>query len=177
MTFRESLGLTVKDFANRVGIAPSAISHYEHFDHLPSCENLIQISKAFHVSTDYLLGISSDTASTGDIMTLDLSNISKDDIELLSAIAGFLKGRHSDDGIAEEPMTCNDRLKKLRKERALSQSQVAELLGIKQRNYSNYESGDVRIPIDSLITLARYYNVSTDYISGVSSIRKPFPEK
>ena len=56
------------------------------------------------------------------------------------------------------------RLKELREEKDLSQKVVAEYLCVKQNTYSQYETGQRQIPIDALIKLAKYYNVSTDYI-------------
>ena len=56
------------------------------------------------------------------------------------------------------------KLKQLREERNISQSKIANLLNIKQNTYSQYETGKRQIPIDILIKLAKYYNVSTDYI-------------
>ena len=52
---------------------------------------------------------------------------------------------------------------------------IADLLHVGQRTYSDYESGKTRIPVDSLIILAQYYNVSMDYISGVSNKKRQFP--
>lgn len=56
------------------------------------------------------------------------------------------------------------RLKTLRKENGVSQKELAEYLNIKQNTYSQYETGKRELPIDFLIKLAKYYNVSTDYI-------------
>jgi len=70
-----------------------------------------------------------------------------------------------------------ERIRALREDRDLTQTQVAKLLKVGQKTYSDYELGKTRIPVDSLILLARTYNVSLDYICGVSQIRKPFPKK
>ena len=48
----------------------------------------------------------------------------------------------------------------------MKQKEVAALLGINQRVYSNYETGKRDIPLHHLIVLADYYKVSTDYILG-----------
>lgn len=56
------------------------------------------------------------------------------------------------------------RLKDLREDHDLKQIDIAEYLGIKQTVYSRYERGYQTIPIEHLIKLADYYNVSTDYI-------------
>lgn len=58
------------------------------------------------------------------------------------------------------------RLKDLREDRDMKQVQIAELLGIQQTVYSRYERGFQNIPIEHLIFLADYYDVSTDFILG-----------
>lgn len=60
------------------------------------------------------------------------------------------------------------RLKDLREDNDLLQKQVAQILGISQQYYSEYEKGNRTIPISHLITLARYYKTSIDYIVGLS---------
>jgi len=60
------------------------------------------------------------------------------------------------------------RLKDLREDNDLKQKEIAEYLHIKQNTYSQYENGQRQLPIDILIKLAKYYNVSTDYILGIS---------
>ncbi|MEE0859651.1 MAG: helix-turn-helix transcriptional regulator [Acutalibacteraceae bacterium] len=56
------------------------------------------------------------------------------------------------------------RLRDLREDHDLKQVDIAEYLGIKQTVYSRYESGFQTIPVEHLIKLADYYNVSVDYI-------------
>ncbi len=63
------------------------------------------------------------------------------------------------------------RLKDLREDLDLKQKEIAEYLHIKQNTYSQYENGQRQVPIDVLIKLAKYYNVSTDYILGISDNR------
>lgn len=58
------------------------------------------------------------------------------------------------------------RLKDLREDNDMKQIQIAELLGIQQTVYSRYERGIQNIPIEHLLFLADYYNVSTDFILG-----------
>lgn len=59
----------------------------------------------------------------------------------------------------------------------MSQAAVAKLLQVGQRTYCDYELGKTRIPVDSLIALARFYNVSMDYICGVSDTAEEFPQR
>ena len=56
------------------------------------------------------------------------------------------------------------RIKDLREDSDISQKQLADVLGISQRAYSHYENGTRKIPLDILVTLADYYNCSTDYL-------------
>ena len=56
------------------------------------------------------------------------------------------------------------RLRDLREDHDLSQQQIAEILGIQQTVYSRYERGLQTIPLQHLVTLAKYYDVSTDYL-------------
>ena len=58
------------------------------------------------------------------------------------------------------------RLKDLREDRDMKQADVAKLLGIQQTVYSRYERGFQNVPIEHLLKLADFYNVSTDYILG-----------
>lgn len=69
-----------------------------------------------------------------------------------------------------------ERILALREDSDLNQTQVAELLHIAQTTYSDYEHGKVRMPIDCLIRLARYYDVDMNYITGVSNVKHPFPK-
>ena len=61
------------------------------------------------------------------------------------------------------------RIKDLREDHDKLQRDIAELLGISQQYYSEYENGNRTIPITHLITLAKYYNISIDYIVGLSN--------
>lgn len=63
------------------------------------------------------------------------------------------------------------RLKSLREENNLSQQAIASVLNVSQRTYSYYENGRT-IPIRLLITLAKYYNVSLDYLLGISNKKR-----
>ena len=66
------------------------------------------------------------------------------------------------------------RLKDLREDRDLTQTQVAKIIGTSQQHYGKYESGKIVIPFDRVIKLAEFYNVSLDYIAGRTNIKTPF---
>lgn len=58
------------------------------------------------------------------------------------------------------------RLRDLREDMDMNQTQVAELLHTSQTVYSRYERGFQTIPVEHLLILADFYKVSTDYILG-----------
>ena len=61
------------------------------------------------------------------------------------------------------------RLKDLREDRSetLKQQDIAELLGTTQQTYSLWERGERELPLHHAITLAKFYNISLDYLLGV----------
>ena len=67
------------------------------------------------------------------------------------------------------------RLRDLREDADLNQTQVANYLGMSQTGYSKYETGENVIPTQVLIKPARFYGTSVDYILGLSDIRTPYP--
>ena len=58
------------------------------------------------------------------------------------------------------------RLRDLREDRDLSQKELSQIIGMSQTGYSKYETGENDIPTEILIKLARFYEVSIDYILG-----------
>ncbi len=57
-----------------------------------------------------------------------------------------------------------EKIRGLREDNDLTQSQVAQVLGTSQTMYARYERGANEMPIHHLITLCRFYNVSADYL-------------
>ena len=60
------------------------------------------------------------------------------------------------------------RLRDLREDRDWKQEEVARRIGVKQTTYSKYELGKINVPLDILIQLAEIYQVSLDYLTGLS---------
>ena len=69
------------------------------------------------------------------------------------------------------------RLKDLREDNDMYQKEVAKLLGISQQYYSEYEKGKRTIPVQHLMTLAKHYNTSIDYIVGLTDEINPKKKK
>lgn len=65
------------------------------------------------------------------------------------------------------------RIKELREDADLTQTDIANLLNCSQTAYSKYEKGQREISIINLIKLAKFYNVSMDYITGLTNNPKP----
>ena len=66
------------------------------------------------------------------------------------------------------------RIRGLREDRDLNQTQVASMLGMSQTGYSKYETGENDIPTAILIKLARFYNTSIDYLLGETNQKKRY---
>lgn len=74
-------------------------------------------------------------------------------------------------------MNYNDIIKSLRVQKFYTQQYVADILNICQKTYSDYELGYTRIPVESLIALAKLYNVDMNYICGVSKVANDYPKE
>ena len=61
------------------------------------------------------------------------------------------------------------RIRNLREDKDLTQREMGEILSCSQRVYSNYERGDLDIPTEILIKLAKFNNTTTDYILGLTN--------
>lgn len=60
------------------------------------------------------------------------------------------------------------RLKELRSENNYTQNFIASKLGIRQQSYARYESGVGEPNLDTLVSIAKLFNVSTDYLLGIA---------
>ena len=61
------------------------------------------------------------------------------------------------------------RLRDVREDADKTQAEIAALLGTRQQQYARWESGQWQMPIKHYKTLARYYNVSLDYLAGLTN--------
>ena len=66
------------------------------------------------------------------------------------------------------------RIRDLREDSDLNQTEIAKMLGMSQTGYSKYETGENDIPTSILIKLARFYNTSIDYLLGETNERKRY---
>ena len=78
--------LTQKQVADRIGLAISAVSSYESGTRYPSYDVLVKLARIFHVSTDYLLGMT-------DTRNVDVTGLNDNEIELVSQIVDMLRSK------------------------------------------------------------------------------------
>ena len=69
------------------------------------------------------------------------------------------------------------RIRDLREDKDFTQEQPAEALGVSQRTYAYYESGQRMLPPQILCALADFYHVSVDYLLERTDEKKPYPRK
>ena len=79
--------LTQKQIAERIGLAISAVSSYESGTRYPSYDVLVKLARIFHVSTDYLLGMS-------NARNIDVTGLDDDEIALISQLVEMLRQKH-----------------------------------------------------------------------------------
>ena len=65
-------------------------------------------------------------------------------------------------------MTYRQRMRNLREDRDFSQADIGKILNKSQQGYSHIENGRAELKIEDLIILCRFYNVSSDYLIGIS---------
>ena len=69
------------------------------------------------------------------------------------------------------------RIRDLREDKDKTQEDISKLLHISRQHYSMYERGERELPMHHFITLARYYNVSLDYLAGLIDFPAPLRRK
>ena len=84
---RTQNNMTQQQVAAQIGVSKSVISYYELQERIPSPEILLKLASVFHVSTDYLLGISNDKV-------LDVSGLDEEDIAVLSSMVSLLRKKN-----------------------------------------------------------------------------------
>lgn len=67
-----------------------------------------------------------------------------------------------------------NRLRDMREDKDLNQAEIAKLINVHQTTYSDYERGNLNVPVEVLIKLADFYGTSVDYIIGITDETKPY---
>ncbi|MCR4905523.1 MAG: helix-turn-helix domain-containing protein [Clostridiales bacterium] len=84
---RLDTGLTQKQLADKLGVTKSVVSYYEQQERNPSPEILVQLSRIFHTSTDFLLGLDNKKV-------LDVSELSDEEFAIVRELVEALKKKH-----------------------------------------------------------------------------------
>ncbi len=71
-------------------------------------------------------------------------------------------------------MNYRERIRNVREDRDLTQAQVGKILHKSQQGYSHIESGRAELKIEDLILLCKFYNLSADYLIGLSDKVQPY---
>jgi transcriptional regulator with XRE-family HTH domain len=98
---RENRKLSQGELAQRSGLQPSAISHFETGSRSPSFDNLKKLADALEVSTDYLIGRSEQLTTSGptaQTLFRHAENISSNDLELLESMAANMARKNLERG-------------------------------------------------------------------------------
>ncbi len=74
-------------------------------------------------------------------------------------------------------MNYAQRIRALREDKDIKQREIAEIIKTSQSYYAQYENEKRPLPIEHLIKLCKYYNISADYILGFTDEPKPLPKK
>ena len=136
---RKENNLSLLQFAKEIGYSKNTISLWEIGTRTPCANAIIILSRYFQVSTDYILKISDDNTML-----------------------------HRFDDFDVDMSIFNKRLKELRLQNNLSQDRLADKTGISQSAIGNWEIGKGTPAATAVITLARYFGVTTDYLLGES---------
>ncbi|MDE6604727.1 MAG: helix-turn-helix domain-containing protein [Clostridia bacterium] len=136
---RKEFNISQLQLSLEIGYGKSIISYWETSFRIPCADAIIILSRYFQVSTDYVLNLTDDNTMLHRI----------DDFEV-------------------DMSTFNLRLKELRKQKNLSQDQLALKTGLTQTSINHWEKGKCIPTADAIVALARYFGVTTDYLLGES---------
>ena len=66
------------------------------------------------------------------------------------------------------------RIRNIREDRDLTQAQLGELLNKSQQGYNHIEAGRAELKIEDLVKICKFYNLSADYIIGLTNVKKSY---
>ena len=148
-TLRKNKGLLQKHVAAFLEISERYYRSYEGGKIDPAVSVAVRLADFFDVSVDYLVGRVDAPLSFTEIET------------------NLTRHNKTCQAIQEKTSsTFGDRIKELRKNKGLTQKQMAVIYGVNERNWQKYEGGNFLPNAHGLIWLADYFGVSLDYLVG-----------
>jgi transcriptional regulator with XRE-family HTH domain len=176
---RYERNITQFELGKALGISKVAVSSYETnsvCNKLPSLQTLIKLANYFDVSSDYLLGLTDNDSPLSEcVIQLPLSTNAEQYsvIKKISAIIEAADLPCSDSGLDRLP----HKIKMLRLKSGVPQEQLAAALSFQPSSVSAYESG-IHLPrVDTIVLIAEFFGVSTDYLLGLSDSPHPLHDK
>lgn len=183
--FRTEMGISQRELGRRVGKTGQYISYLENNKNTnPSLDVLTQISKVLNINTNDLIENLMNVEINENIIPTkqDLLKASKildsfeqcieDSVQSINSIETTLNELPNIERKTQNKELFRKRLRQLRKNQKMTQSELADKLNIARVSVSNYESG-TRIPdIIVLVSMAEYFGVTTDYLSGNSDLKR-----
>lgn len=151
--------LTQEELANEFGLHKTRISQYELNKRQADDNMKKNLANYFNVSLDYIMGNSNirNFTPTEYFKKLIIQpNINDNEIKKENSF--FM-------------ITLGERIKKLRLEKRLSQDQLAYIFNISQQAVSNYEKGLREMDYKLITSMSSFFQVSTDYLLGISDIK------
>lgn len=156
---REEQGIQAIKVAKVLKVAKSTYSGYENDKSKPDYETLIKIANYYSVSVDFLLGNTGVKDLSGICLVPATGNVMKE-----------VEERRDEQIVGSMDMFAN-RLRKLRNEEILTQRELAELMNLSGATIAMYETGKRSPDRETIIRLAKMFQVSVDYLLGVTDIR------
>lgn len=136
---RKEFNVSLTQLAEEIGFSKSVISDWEIGNRTPCANAIIILSRYFQVSTDYILQVTDDNSML-----------------------------HRMDDFVADMTIFNKRLKELRTSKNLSQETLAKRTGLTKTSINHWENGKCPPNANAIITLARFFGVTTDYLLGES---------
>ena len=136
---RKEYNLSQEQLSKEIGYSDCIISLWEIGFHIPCADAIIILSRYFQVSTDYILKVSDDNTML-----------------------------HRADDFYVDLSTFNNRLKELRTKKNLSQERLAKRTGLTKTSINHWENGKCLPNANAIVTLAQFFDVTTDYLLGES---------
>ena len=151
---RKKKGVARSELAEKVGLSKYAIIKYEQGQRTPKVDILVKISEALNVNFIEFL-------SCYDIST-EFKNLSEEDER---------KKRSKLEEFSLKELF-GERLRDLRKKRKLTQTELGKKIGKCESTIRKYEAGIVEPNIESILKIADFFNVTTDYLLGVGEFKE-----
>lgn len=155
---RRQHNLTQAMLAAEIGVAQNTLSYWENKQYDIDSVSLIKLADYFGCSVDYILGRENPKPKLRD--SRNSRNLTQQIDDLLTPSTSPVK----------QDISFSKRLREVRKNSGMTQSDFSEAFQFSAGTIAMWETGKRQPDFETLIRIARYFNVSTDYLLGLDSI-------